>query len=160
MTKNAIGRAPTGATIMLGCALAVVAAGTAVAEAPVVAPALRWDVQSDFEGGGARKNLSGAACAPTAPPLQSCLIANDDKKYMQFFSIDRTSIIPGKTIRMTDGDGDPDAEGVVFDTDDNYFYVTGSHGRSRHGDKKRFQLCGLPLQGKWHHRQARVQDFR
>jgi hypothetical protein len=79
-----------------------------------------------------RMNLSGAACVPTTPPFKSCLIANDEKKYAQFFSIDGTTLRPRKLIRLSDEKKDPDAEGVAYA--DGFFYVTGSHGRSRHGD--------------------------
>ena len=47
------------------------------ADAPVVAPTSHWQVASDFENRNARTNLSGAACAATNPPLQSCLVVND-----------------------------------------------------------------------------------
>ena len=77
-------------------------------------------------------NLSGAACVPTTPKFRSCLIANDEKKYAQFFSINGTTLKPRKLIRLSDEKKDPDAEGVAYA--DGFFYVTGSHGRSRHGD--------------------------
>ena len=77
-------------------------------------------------------NLSGAACVPTRPKFRSCLIANDEKKYAQFFSISGTTLKPRKLIRLSDEKKDPDAEGVAYA--DGFFYVTGSHGRSRHSD--------------------------
>ncbi len=121
---------------LLGCVLVGLSAKAAVAEPPVVVPVMRWQVDSNFKSKDARTNLSGAACANTTPPLQSCLIVNDEKKYMQFFSVDDgNTIVPGKPIRLFDGDGEPDAEGVAFDAADSSFYVTGSHGRSRHGDR-------------------------
>jgi hypothetical protein len=108
-----------------------------LAAQPSLTPvATEWNVQSDFEkSAGARTNLSGAACAPTQPELTSCLIANDDKKYAQFFAINGTTLIPGKVIRLLDDDaeGNPDAEGVAYSA--GYFYVTGSHGRSRNTDE-------------------------
>ncbi|MET3971505.1 MULTISPECIES: DUF3616 domain-containing protein [Bradyrhizobium] len=81
-----------------------------------------------------RMNLSGAACVPTTPKFTSCLIANDEKKYAQFFSIEGNVLVPRKLIRLSDDDNDPDAEGVAYGK--GFFYVTGSHGRSRHGDEK------------------------
>lgn len=81
-----------------------------------------------------RMNLSGAACVPTTPKYTSCLIANDEKKYAQFFSIDGNVLVPRKLIRLSDQDGDPDAEGVAYEK--GFFYVTGSHGRSRKKDKE------------------------
>jgi hypothetical protein len=126
----------------LGSVLLVVAASAGRAEAPVIAPEkIKWKPSSIFEKDDPdedlknrpRMNLSGAACVPTAPKFTSCLIANDEKKYAQFFSIDGTTLSPLKLIRLSDADKDPDAEGVAYAK--GYFYVTGSHGRSRHGDK-------------------------
>jgi len=94
------------------------------------------DAENDDPENQARTNLSGAACVPTTPPFTSCLIANDEKKYAQFFSIEGTRITPRALIRLVakDSDGDPDAEGAAYDN--GYFYVTGSHGRTRHKDKR------------------------
>ncbi len=57
-----------------------------------------------------------------------------EKKYAQFFSIEGNVLVPRKLIRLSDDDNDPDAEGVAYGK--GFFYVTGSHGRSRHGDEK------------------------
>ncbi len=98
--------------------------------------ATEWKVQPKFEKSDeARTNLSGAACVPTEPQFVSCLIVNDQKKYAQFFAIERATIVPGAVIRLMDeeADGDPDAEGAAYA--DGFFYVVGSHGRSRHGDQ-------------------------
>lgn len=81
-----------------------------------------------------RMNLSGAACVPTTPKFTSCLIANDEKKYAQFFSIEGNVLVPRKLIRLSDDDKDADAEGVAYEK--GFFYVTGSHGRSRKSDKE------------------------
>jgi len=81
-----------------------------------------------------RMNLSGAACVPTTPKFTSCLIANDEKKYAQFFSIKGNVLVPEQLIRLSNEDKDPDAEGVAYA--DGFFYVTGSHGRSRTKDKE------------------------
>jgi hypothetical protein len=107
---------------------------------------LRWRVAPDFgKGPEARREISGAACAPTSPPWRSCLAVNDEKKYAQFFAIEGGptggataeggTIVPGALVRLSaEGkSGDPDAEGVAYDG--GYFYVTGSHGRSRNTDK-------------------------
>jgi hypothetical protein len=107
------------------------------AAAQVIEPEdLRWRVASDFAGSiDARANISGAACAPTSPPLRTCLAVNDEKKFAQFFAIEGSTIVPGEVLRLTGEDvrGDPDAEGVTYDG--GYFYITGSHGRSRNRDK-------------------------
>jgi Protein of unknown function (DUF3616) len=124
------------AALLSGIAL-LLPVSPGLSDQPKLAPAaVTWTVTMNFEKNAeARTNLSGAACVPTAPPFTSCLIANDEKKYAQFFSIEGTSITPGAVIRLMDKDaaGDPDAEGVAYD--DGYFYVAGSHGRSRHGDR-------------------------
>jgi hypothetical protein len=112
------------------------------AEAPLIAPeSIEWKPSSDFKKDDnkekpkkrPRMNLSGAACVPTTPKFTSCLIANDEKKYAQFFSIDGATLSPRELIRLSDADNDPDAEGVAYA--EGYFYVTGSHGRGRHGNK-------------------------
>lgn len=113
------------------------------AEMPrLVAPEkIEWSIKSIFQkddkddsfNDQPRMNLSGAACAVTIPTFKACLIANDEKRYAQFFSVSGTILSPGALIRMSDADKDPDAEGVAYAN--GYFYVTGSHGRSRHSDK-------------------------
>lgn len=98
--------------------------------------AATWTLSAPFaKDEEARMNLSGVACVPTTPPFTSCLIVNDQKKYAQFFALEGTTIVPGAVIRLVDkgADGDPDAEGAAYDGD--YFYVVGSHGRSRHANK-------------------------
>jgi len=120
----------------------LLAASGSAAEAPVIAPEkVTWKPSSIFEKDAKgedlkdqpRMNLSGAACVPTTPKFTSCLVANDEKKYAQFFSINATTLIPLKLIRLSDADKDPDAEGVAYA--EGFFYVTGSHGRSRNSDK-------------------------
>ena len=105
--------------------------------AEMLAPAAtEWKVEPEFKKSEeARTNLSGAACVPTEPPFSSCLIVNDQKKYAQFFVIEGATIVPGAVIRLAgeEIEGDPDAEGAAYA--DGFFYVVGSHGRSRHGDK-------------------------
>jgi hypothetical protein len=90
------------------------------------------NVEKDKPKDQPRANLSGAACVPTTPKFTSCLIANDEKKYAQFFSIDGSRLKPQDLIRLSDEKKDPDAEGVAYA--DGFFYVIGSHGRSRHSD--------------------------
>jgi hypothetical protein len=127
--------------VLLGGTLILLATAAAAHAKPAkLAPeAIRWTAVSVFEKvtngdlkDQPRMNLSGAACVPTAPKFTSCLIANDEKKYAQFFSIDGDRLTPRKLIRLSDADKDPDAEGVAYDG--GFFYVIGSHGRSRHGD--------------------------
>src|ERR1041384_4572661 len=82
-----------------------------------IAPAAAWSVQGDFEKGEeARTNLSGAACTTRTPPFRACLIVNDQKNYAQFFSIEKTTLVPGAVVRLREGgDGDPDLEGAAYD---------------------------------------------
>ena len=129
------------ATILGGVLLsAAVSVGYAEPPPKLAPEAIQWKPASIFEKDAKgelrnqpRMNLSGAACVPTTPKFTSCLIANDEKKYAQFFSIDGDTLTPRKLIRLSDEKNDPDAEGVAYA--DGFFYVTGSHGRSRHGDK-------------------------
>jgi hypothetical protein len=132
-------------TVALGCILlgATVSAGRGEPlPAPKIAPeATAWKPASIFEKDDKddefkdqpRMNLSGAACVPTTPKFTSCLIANDEKRYAQFFSIEGNVLVPRKLIRLSDEDKDPDAEGVAYEK--GFFYVTGSHGRSRKSNK-------------------------
>jgi hypothetical protein len=130
-------------------------AAAAAAETPALAPGQTWSVDGDFAKKAkdetprtrARMNLSGAACAPTKPRFASCLIVNDEKKYAQLFSIEKKTLRPGAVIRLTAKDvkGDPDAEGAAFA--DGFFYVIGSHGRTRYGDAEgsaRFVVLRFP----------------
>ena len=126
-----------------GVALCSFILASRAADTPrLIAPErIDWSVQSIFQKDDRddkfkdqpRMNLSGAACAETTPKFKACLIANDEKRYAQFFSIAGKMLSPGALIRMSDADNDPDAEGVAYAK--GYFYVTGSHGRSRHSDK-------------------------
>ena len=121
-----------------GLIVAFADVGMAAAQTKLEPAATKWTVSENFEKSRkARLNLSGAACATKVPPFASCVIVNDEKKYAQFFSMDETVIHPGKVIRLTaDGKkGDPDAEGAAYDG--GYFYITGSHGRSRHHPKEK-----------------------
>lgn len=127
-----------GRSIAILCALAFLfVASVANAQAPKLAPeAVTWSLAADFEKDkAARMNLSGAACVPTTPKFSSCLTANDDKTYAQFFSISNNTLTPKKVILLSDADDDPDAEAVAYA--DGYFYVTGSHGRSRANKQKK-----------------------
>ncbi|PDT91120.1 hypothetical protein CO669_03585 [Bradyrhizobium sp. Y36] len=127
------------ACILLG---ATISAGHGETLPPKISPeAIIWKPASIFEKKSKdelkkqpRMNLSGAACVPTTPKFTSCLIANDEKKYAQFFSIEGNLLVPKDLIRLSDDDDDPDAEGAAYD--DGFFYVTGSHGRGRHSDEK------------------------
>jgi len=119
-------------TSMIGYLVEPVTAGAATKLKP--APT-KWTVSEPFKKSDeARTNLSGAACVPTKPKFTSCLIANDQKKYAQFFAIEGNVLVPGDLTLLSDKKKDPDAEGVAYA--DGFFYVTGSNGRSRTGNKK------------------------
>src|SRR3954463_15508836 len=124
------------ARTVLAALLACVVLSPGARGADAIEPVAAWSVQGDFaKSEQARTNLSGPACATKAPPFRSCLIVNDQKNYAQFFAIKGTRLVPGKVIRLRDegAEGDPDAEGAAYHN--GYFYVIGSHGRTRHGDK-------------------------
>ena len=71
--------------------------GPAGAETKLKPELAKWKISEPFEKNEeARMNLSGAACVPTTPKFKSCLIANDQKKYAQFFSINGTTLKPRK----------------------------------------------------------------
>jgi hypothetical protein len=136
--------------------LTLVIAGPAAGQSPTpTTPA--WTVRHPFEkADDARRNLSGAACAPAVAGKRRCLVVNDEKRYAQYFIIDGTVIIPEAVTLLRTESGDPDAEGVAFDVTDDvaspgtrraYFYVTGSHGRSGGGKLKDsvFQVFRIPV---------------
>jgi hypothetical protein len=120
---------------VLAALLVLLAPLSARAGDEAIAPAAAWSVQGDFEKGEeARTNLSGAACTSRSPPFRTCLIVNDQKNYAQFFSIERTTLVPGAVVRLREGgDGDPDLEGAAYDK--RFFYAVGSHGRSRYANR-------------------------
>ena len=127
---------------LVGCVLLVAMSAGHAQQPPRIAPeATSWKPAAIFEKNDKdddlkdqpRMNLSGAACVPTTPKFTSCLIANDEKRYAQFFSIEGNVLVPRKLIRLSDADKDPDAEGVAYAQ--GFFYVTGSHGRSRSTNK-------------------------
>jgi hypothetical protein len=108
---------------------------TAALSQPVIMPnGPPWTVKPVFEKNDkVREAISGAACAPTLPP--TCLAANDEKNYAQFFAIKGRKIDPSRLIRLvgdTDGGipfGELDAEAVAYDR--GFFYIAGSHGAPR-----------------------------
>ena len=91
-----------------------------------------WTVESNFKGDKARTQLSGAACN-IAAQVPQCLVVNDEKTYAQRFTISGTTLVPGQSIDLIEGDDEPDAEGAAFWKGS--FYVTGSHGNSRKKNK-------------------------
>ena len=119
--------------ILAFCLLPSPAPAQAIAPQPAY-----WSVAPVFaKDADARQNISGAACAPTPPPLRSCLVVNDQKKYAQFFSVSGNTIVPGAVISLlgSNADSDPDAESAAFHG--GYFYVAGSHGRARKSGKEK-----------------------
>ena len=83
-----------------------------------------WSVSPDFAGEDARLEMSGAACGPDA-----CLAVNDETNWAQTFSLEGRTLVPGRTIRLSEDDTEIDAEAVAHDA--GAFHVTGSHGLSR-----------------------------
>lgn len=149
MTKRLGGRVGRVSAAALALMLLAWPAGGCSAQnliAPVGAP---WPVEPDFaKSAVARQNLSGAACAPTQPPFRSCLAVNDEKKYAQLFSIDGRKLTPSAVVRLSgeEEEHDPDAEGAAYA--DGYFYVIGSHARSRRFDaliEARFAVFRFPV---------------
>lgn len=128
----------------LSLGLAITATAAVIGIAPVCAQSIieptgpTWPVALEFKKDSkARKAISGAACAPTSPPV--CLAGNDEKKYAQFFTLKDMRLVPDELIRLV-----PDNEnGIAFDEldiegvayDDGFFYLIGSHGAPRTSDK-------------------------
>lgn len=109
-----------------------------------------WTVAPDFAGKKARFEISGAACAP-----EFCLAVNDETNRAQMFTVEGRTLVPGRTIRLSNDESEIDAEAVAYA--DGYFYVTGSHGLSRKKAKLRpsqFQIMRIAEDGtvKYSHR--------
>jgi Protein of unknown function (DUF3616) len=133
------GRKRGAAAGLLAAVTTALVCGAPAFAQPIIQPTgPAWTVQPKFEkNADARKAISGAACAPTSPPV--CLAANDEKKYAQFFSIKDKALAPAELIRLV-----PDKEnGIEFDEldaegvahDGGFFYVIGSHGAPRKAGK-------------------------
>ena len=128
---------------MIGCALVCAAlVGMGEAWAQEGAP---WPVQgkllgkprADKESRGA-EDVSGIACATGSGFPRLCLIADDEAQGAQVVILREGGLVAGDLIRLIDATyaGAPlelDAEGVAYA--DRAFYVIGSHGRPRHGDR-------------------------
>jgi hypothetical protein len=107
---------------------------------PAVQPSWAGDAGAAWEEGEpfagkkkTRKSISGAACAPSRPPV--CIAALDEGRTTQFFTYANGRIIPDAVMRLLaerEGGtefGEIDAEGAAYS--DGSFYLTGSHGLSR-----------------------------
>ncbi|MEM7619427.1 MAG: DUF3616 domain-containing protein [Pseudomonadota bacterium] len=122
--------------LLIFCFIGFSQKGNAAAQSP---QATQWSITKNFaKGKKAREGLSGAACAAKGGEKTGCVIVNDEKNYAQFFTLDQQNRIikPGKTIRLLpkkDKNGqvfqEMDAEAASYDN--GFFYVTGSHGKSR-----------------------------
>jgi Protein of unknown function (DUF3616) len=137
------------AALVFAALTATLALSATVAHAEAAA-GTAWDEGPHFSGNNkTRESISGAACAPVAPPV--CLAAMDEGQSAQFFAIEGRKLVPGRVIRLLpDQDGwldfdEIDAEGAAYA--DGFFYIMGSHGLTR-GDKfefSRFFMFRFPV---------------
>lgn len=68
------------AALVAAVTAALICGAPALAQPTIQPTGPAWPVQPQFEKSKkAREAISGAACAPTAPPV--CLAANDEKNY-------------------------------------------------------------------------------
>ena len=125
------------------CAVALVAAGVC---ASLFAPASAAPGDSGIRATGAPWNMgagltddaldiSGVACAPDR---LVCALVSDETRTVRILQIQNQTLIPGRQIKLLPDDVEPgkgkkldesDAEAV--DYANGYFYVAGSHSRSR-----------------------------
>lgn len=108
----------------------------------------------DAPGGKPSKDVSGIACAPAVEGRQRCLIVTDEGLSAQWADLTSTGLTVGLSFPVlpetrpgtiagtipdtpcADQNGtwkELDGEAVAYDG--TWFYVTGSHGCSRHGDR-------------------------
>ncbi len=133
--------------------------------APDLRPVATLDVQGKLtdDDGAPAHDISGIDCLPPSASARQCLVINDEDRSAQFVSIEKHRLIPGSRVRLIDKKpskatlGNPpqdtacsageakfkdlDGEAVAFAAP--YFYVAGSHGCSRHGNK--FRLSSFIL---------------
>ena len=86
-------------------------------------------------------NVSGAACYVKNGVRLSCLLVGDEVRYARLFSFDEKTLQPGREVFLLpkkDAVGkkfkEADAEAVAFD--DGYYYLAGSHGLNKSGEKQ------------------------
>lgn len=86
-------------------------------------------------------NVSGAACYVKNGVRLSCLLVGDEVRYARLFSFDEKTLQPGRQIFLLpkrDAAGrkfkEADAEAIAFDN--GYYYLTGSHGLNKSGEKQ------------------------
>lgn len=103
--------------------------------------------EGEDDKGEIATDVSGMACATTSGFPRVCLVVDDESRGTQIVILKKDKLKAGRFIRLSkakykgnDKDkGKPlelDAEAVAYSETDKSFYVIGSHGRPRHGDKK------------------------
>ena len=105
-----------------------------------------WKVKNKLIGkagkdeGDSKKaeNISGIACPSQSGFPRTCLVVDDESQGAQIVILKQNQLIAGDFIQLInsthkDKPLELDAEGVAYA--EGYFYVVGSHGRSRHPKK-------------------------
>lgn len=116
-----------------------------------LADGIQWTVQPDFENSDAALEISGATCAGSDATW--CFAVNDEKKYIQVFSMQGRTLKPGDRIRILEKRAasgskfaEPDLEAITYG--DGFVYLSGSFGLSRKKDKlnpSRFLVYRFPV---------------
>jgi hypothetical protein len=152
---------------LLVAAMLASAVSTAVLAKDLAFTDLRAKPALTSDDGEKATNISGIACMPASDGARTCLVIDDEGRLAQAASLDAEGISGGGKIRILgkaapktivgsepqdlncsrggDKFRDLDGEAVAYDGRD--FYVTGSHGCSRHGNKFRpssFVLAKIP----------------
>ncbi len=130
--------------------------GMMLASSAASADGIEWKVQPNFENDEAAFELSGVVCAGSGKTTQWCFAVNDEKKYIQHFSIEGRTIIPGDRLRLLDKEtptgskfAEPDLEAAAYH--EGFVYAVGSHGLSRKQNRfsaSRFFIYRLPVDPK------------
>jgi Protein of unknown function (DUF3616) len=164
-----MGMKPRTLALAVATLCGIVSSTYSASDSTTLSPTRIYQVTAPFtdDEGRVATNVSGLACIPTDAPLSTCLVIDDESRFAQIAIIGngrvaaaaKLALIGGRPSRDTIGqppietgcsDGerkfrDLDGEAVAYAAP--FFYVVGSHGCSRHGNKFRsssFILARIP----------------
>lgn len=115
---------------LLGGALLLVLSAPAWAD-DLVKSQGSWTISGTLDAKESEE-ISGLRCIATSP-RPTCLMVADETRFARKMQLDGSTLIVGDKVDLLPaGKKEADAEGV--DVDRGFYYVTGSHGRSKKGE--------------------------